>query len=85
MTSPTLIVDAIEGDLARVELADGRYIDFPRAWLPEGVREGDHLRVTANEGQVTFTIDREKTEAAREAAKKALDAITDEPPDDFHI
>lgn len=87
MTEPTyIIIDAIEGALARVELPDGRFTDVPRAWLPSGVREGDHVRVQTNgDGHVAFAIDRDATDAARDAAQAAIDAITDEPPEGFRI
>jgi hypothetical protein len=82
----TMIIDVIEGDMVCTELPDGRYIDFPIAWLPPGIAEGDHLRVESDgDGRVTFTIDRDATDAARRAAQEAIDAITDEPPEDFNI
>lgn len=82
----TMIIDTIEGDMVCTELPDGRYIDFPIAWLPPGIAEGDHVRVEIRaEGQVTFTIDRAATEEARKSAQEAIDAITDEPPEGFHI
>lgn len=87
MTEPTtMIIDTIEGDMVCTELPDGRYIDFPIAWLPPGIAEGDHIRVeVSGDGQVTFTIDKDATDRARQAAQEAIDAITDEPPEDFHI
>ena len=86
MTTPTtIVIDVIEGDMVCTELHDGRYIDFPIAWLPDGVSEGDHLRVAADDGQVAFTIDRKATVDARKSAQAAVDAITEEPPEDFHI
>jgi len=42
----TWIVDRIEGDRAVIEVAAGQTIDLPIAWLPTGVREGSHLRVS---------------------------------------
>ena len=38
-----LVIDALEDQLARVELEDGRLIDLPTSWLPSLARAGDHL------------------------------------------
>ena len=82
----TMIIDVIEGDMVCTELPDGRYIDFPIAWLPPGIAEGDHIRVeTPSTGQVSFTIDKDATDKARQAAQEAIDAITEEPPEGFTI
>jgi hypothetical protein len=39
-------VDAIEGGLARLELADGESFTLPARLLPQGTKEGDRLAVT---------------------------------------
>lgn len=36
-----VVIDAIEGQLARVEFPDGSTRDMPLAELPKGVKEGD--------------------------------------------
>lgn len=58
------VVSGFEGDLAVLELPGGRTLDLPRAWLPEGAREGSHLRVAAEAGRVTIALDPEATRAA---------------------
>lgn len=55
-------IDRLEGDLAVLEVAEGKTVTVPKTALPEGAEEGDVLCIT---------IDREKT-AAREAEIKAL-------------
>ena len=55
-------IDRLEGDLAVLEVEEGKTVTVPKTALPEGAQEGDVLRIT---------IDREKT-TAREAEIKAL-------------
>lgn len=55
-------IDRLEGDLAVLEVEEGKTVTVPKTALPEGTQEGDVLRIT---------IDREKT-TAREAEIKAL-------------
>lgn len=86
MQTGTMIVDAIEGEFARVELHSGAVIDLPVDWLPQGVAEGDHLRVeVVGDGRVVFTLDADETERVRRENQALLDSITEEPPEDFHI
>lgn len=81
-----LVIDALEGDLARVELASGRVLDLPRAWLPRAAREGDHVAVeVVSDGTVHFAVDAEATSLARREAGELLDSVAEEPPDDFTI
>lgn len=42
-----IVVDRIEGDRAVLEL-DGKTIDVPVSWLPEGVGEGAVLRLSVD-------------------------------------
>jgi hypothetical protein len=43
----TYIVDRIEdGEWAVLETSDGRTFSVPRHWLPDGLREGDAIRVS---------------------------------------
>lgn len=55
-------IDRLEGDLAVLEVEEGKTVTVPKTALPEDAQEGDVLRIT---------IDREKT-TAREAEIKAL-------------
>ncbi len=86
MQSRTLVVDAVEGAVARVELADGRMVDLPLEWLPVGTGEGQVLRVeVVEDGQVRFSVDAGETERRRRENQALLDSITTKPPEDFHI
>lgn len=38
-------IDRIEGEIAVVEIAEGKTVDIPLSALPEGVREGSVLRI----------------------------------------
>lgn len=69
------VVDALEGRLARVELAAGEFVDLPLASLPRGVREGDVLRMQEAGGDFTLEIDHVETRLRRRAAQTQLDAL----------
>lgn len=62
-SSTKVIVDRIEGDLAVLVLYDDDNVkfNFPVGYLPDGVRDGDHL-------QMSFT----KDEASKEIEKKRI-------------
>lgn len=47
------IIDRFEGNLAVVELENGKLIDIPKEVVPEGAREGDVVKTT---------IDRQETQ-----------------------
>ena len=82
----TLIIDSIEGDLAKIELDDKVFIDVPTSWLPAGIQEGDHIQVkVVGDGDVRFSIDKAGTQKAREQVQAAFDAVTTDPPEGFHI
>jgi Protein of unknown function (DUF3006) len=71
-----LIVESIEPDLANCSMPDGRSLDVPRAWLPEDLREGDHLDVASDGlGLVQFSINREATQAALETNTTSLEQL----------
>lgn len=71
----TLIVDAIEGRLARVEREDGHFEDWPLASLPSGVREGDVVRLRVEDGDLEIEIDHEETRRRHRQAQVELDAL----------
>jgi hypothetical protein len=76
-----LIVEAIEHDLAICSMPDGRSLDVPRAWLPEGLREGDHLDVASDgQGLVQFSLNREATRVALEANTATLERLNANDP-----
>ena len=69
-----LVIDGFEADLARVEWGD-HLLDLPREWLPKGAQEGDHLKVDARGGHVTFTVDLAATTRSLKRNQAALDAL----------
>ncbi len=71
-------IDGLEGDKARVELPDGTTIDWDRASLPEGAREGDLIRVTGEGSEQRLEIDHAATQAAQADAQSKLDALNGE-------
>ena len=74
-----LVIDGFEGDLARVEWNE-HVLDVPRTWLPQDVREGDHLSVEAQGGVVTFIMNHTATRAARKRHQADLDALNQGAP-----
>ena len=75
MTSETVVIEAVEQDLARLELPDGREVVIPVAWLPAEAIEGHHLLVEFEAGQVNFRVDLEATEVARKRNQELLDKL----------
>ena len=67
--STRVVVDRIEGDLAVLVLYDDDRVKFnlPLRYLPEGVREGDHLRISFGED-----------EASRVSEEKRIDDLLSE-------
>jgi predicted RNA-binding protein (virulence factor B family) len=66
-----VVIDRIEGDLAVLLISDNEELSLnvPRAYLPKGVKEGDHL-------EVSFTIDKQSRAEAERRAKELLDKLT---------
>jgi Protein of unknown function (DUF3006) len=67
--SNKVVIDRTEGDLAVVVLFDDDRVRFnlPSRYLPDGVKEGDHL-------QMSFTED----EASRHSEQKRVDDLLKE-------
>ena len=64
-------IDRFEGDLAVLYLGDDdnmKKVNFPKCCLPEGVGEGDYLRID-------IAYDKEATEKAEQ---EALDLLKDD-------
>ncbi|GAA5514895.1 hypothetical protein Dcar01_03659 [Deinococcus carri] len=76
----TLIVDAIEGGLARVEREDGSTEDWPLASLPCGVQEGDVVRLTVSGGDLDIEIDHAETQRRQGTAQQQLDTLNQATP-----
>lgn len=70
-----IVIDGIEGDLARVELPGGETEDWPLSRLPQGVREGDIVNLRLEDGELLAEIDREETEERRHEAQSLLDDL----------
>ncbi|AZI44374.1 DUF3006 domain-containing protein [Deinococcus psychrotolerans] len=71
-----LIIDGLEGDLARVELPNGGTQDIVLSQLPAGLKEGDVLLVT----EAGAVIDHTETQRRREGAQTQLDALNAQAP-----
>ena len=72
-TSIKVVIDRIEGDLAVVVLYDDDRVKFnlPVKYLPEGVRGGDHLRVS-------FDVDKKSHESEKSRIADLLKDLTKE-------
>ena len=82
-----LVIDALEDQLARVELEDGRLIDLPTAWLPSSARAGDHLTAESDgDGVVRFTLDPIRTRVALKRNQAALERLnSSDTGGDLHL
>lgn len=67
----TIIVDAIEGDKARLEIAVGQTHDLPLTEFPHGVKEGDVLREVDGKREV----DEAETHKRHVEAQQQLEAV----------
>jgi len=75
-----IIVDGIEGNVARVELPDGTIADWDLASLPHGIREGDVVRLHVEHGDLEMEIDHGGTARRRADAQAQLDAMNSAGP-----
>ncbi|MBB6015966.1 DUF3006 domain-containing protein [Deinococcus radiopugnans] len=76
-----VVVDGIEGRMARVELPDGGTEDWRLASLPSGVQEGDVIRIDVQAGDVEIKIDHEETDRRHALGQRQLDALNAGTPD----
>ena len=66
------VIDRFEGKKAVLLLGDDeKQVVFPKSELPEGVEEGDYLKID-------IEVDREATEAAQREAEQLLKDIKGE-------
>jgi len=77
----TVTVDAVEGDVVRVELPGGTTQDWPRHDLPRDVQEGDVVHVHVQDGQRHVRIDRAETRRRTQHAQAALTDLNAGSPD----
>jgi Protein of unknown function (DUF3006) len=68
-----IVIDRIEGDLAVIVLYDDDSVKFnlPVKYLPKGVRDGDHLRLS-------FEVDKQSRESERKRVADLLKDLTKE-------
>lgn len=68
-SSHKVVIDRIEGDKAVVALYEDDSVKFnlPASFLPEGVKEGQHL-------QMRFSVDKDSREAQK---KRITDLLND--------
>ncbi|AHM56747.1 hypothetical protein EAL2_c14520 [Peptoclostridium acidaminophilum DSM 3953] len=65
------VIDRFEGEVAVVELEDGRFVEIGRELLPENAREGDSLVI---EGE-KVSIDACDTKDRKEEAEKLMNEL----------
>ena len=72
-TSIKVVIDRIEGDLAVIVLYDDDRVKFnlPVRYLPERVRDGDHLRLS-------FDVDKRSRESEKMKVDDLLKDLTKE-------
>jgi len=72
------IVDAVDDEIARVEVDGGVVVTVPRWLLPAGVREGEVLRVTHDRGRRRSTVGIERDpEATRQARARSAERLAE--------
>ena len=80
-TSTSVTVDGLEGERARVELADGTVETWNLSDLPQDVQEGDVLHVRVKDGQRHIRIDRAQTRRRTQHAQTELSHLNAGSPD----
>ena len=53
-----LIIDRFEGNIAIIELPDGRLIDCPKGILPANAEEGDIINIVVNKNATNTKLRR---------------------------
>lgn len=66
-----IIIDRFEGNFAVCETEEKKFIDIPKADIPEGAKEGDILSKT-DKG---YNIEKVETEAQREKIKTRMNNL----------
>jgi len=66
-----IIIDRFEGNFAVCETEEKKFIDIPKADIPEGAKEGDILSKT-DKG---YNIEKAETEAQREKIKTRMNKL----------
>lgn len=74
-------MDGLEGERARVELADGTVETWTRSDLPRDVQEGDVMHVRMEDGERQVRIDRAETRRRTQHAQAELTDLNAGSPD----
>jgi len=61
-----MIVDRIEGNIAIIEVTEGKLIELPLSILPDNVKEGDILKIT---------VDNKGTEKRKREMERLADGL----------
>jgi len=71
-TSSKVVIDRLEDDLAVIVMFDDDSVQFnlPVKYLPEGVKEGDHL-------QMNFGVDKESRQSQKQKVADLLKELTE--------
>lgn len=80
-----VIVDGIEGDKVRVEVEPGLTVDWDKASLPEGVREGDVIHIEGQGEEQHLKVDHVETKKRREQTQAELDALNQRPTGEIDL
>lgn len=78
-------IDRFEGELAVVELGDGRFLDLPRWMLPTDAAEGTHLVVRSRTERtgarvLNIVVDHAATEAASQEVRATVERLRSRDP-----
>ncbi|OLV16874.1 DUF3006 domain-containing protein [Deinococcus marmoris] len=76
-----VIIDGIEGKVARVELPDGTTEDWRLSSLPKGIKEGDVIQIDVQGGDVDIEIDHDETDRRHALGQRQLDSLNAKAPD----
>lgn len=66
-----IVIDRFEGNYAVCETEEKKFIDIPKADIPEGAKEGDILMKT-DKG---YSIEKNETEEKRKAIKNRMNSL----------
>ncbi len=77
MNDATVIIDAIESGIARLETTDGRHFTLSTAYLPEDIAEGDALTAGISRDTMSSTVVFTKAPEARADRRRAVRAKLD--------
>jgi len=71
-------VDRLEGEWAVLEVEPGRAMDIPRSTLPEGLEEGDVLKISVSRERESASWTLERDEAATKERRSKIEELREE-------